>query len=132
MTRNLSKFLGPFSHRLIVLWDPRLIFGYVVQFFLLYKMIKKYSRKNGRVTWENSDQKSKNSFCFFSFSFVVHCKEVIFGPQLEQSVLYQLVKESPEKHVLEKSYSRNGKSPIELIRITPFGVTRISQSILSG
>jgi hypothetical protein len=36
------------------------------------------------------------------------------------------VKESPKNHVLEKSNSQNGKSSVELIRITPCGVIRIS------
>jgi hypothetical protein len=54
---------------------------------------------------------------------------VIFGSQLDQSVLNQPVKEFFKNHVLKKSTDENGKSSIKLIQITPFGVTRISKPI---
>jgi len=66
---------------------------------------------------------------FYSFSFIVRHRKVIFGPQLDQSVVYRLVKEFFKNHMLEKSINENGKSSIKLIRITPFGVIRISRSI---
>jgi hypothetical protein len=40
-----------------------------------------------------------------------------------------MAKESPEKDVRRKSYDENGGSSIELIRITPFGVSQISKQI---
>jgi hypothetical protein len=42
------------------------------------------------------------------------------------------VKESLKKHVPEKSYRQNGKNFIELIRIIPSGVIRITPAILAG
>jgi hypothetical protein len=68
----------------------------------------------------------KISFCFYLLSFISRCEEVILGPHLDQSVLYQLMKESPKKHVLGKSNNQNIKSGVELIRITSCRVTRIS------
>ncbi len=79
-----------------------------------------------RVSWGNSDQNFKISFCFYSLSPISRCEEVILGPHLVESFLYQLMKESPKKHVLSKSNNQNTKSCVELIRITPCGVTRIS------
>src|SRR5271168_2681323 len=71
-----------------------------------------------RVSWGNSDQNFKISFCFYSLSFISRCEEVILGPHLDQSVLYQLMKESPKKHVLRKSNNQNTKSSVELIRMS--------------
>jgi hypothetical protein len=45
----------------------------------------------------NLDQNFKISFCFYSLSFIPRCEEVILGTYLDQSVIYQLVKESPKK-----------------------------------
>jgi hypothetical protein len=81
---------------------------------------------DSRVSWGNSDQNFKISFCFYLLSFISRCEGVILGPHLDQSVLYQLMKESPKKHVLRKSNNQNTKSSVELIRITPCGVIRIN------
>ena len=59
--------------------------------------------------WGNSDQNFKNSFCFSSIFCILCNIEVSFGSQVEQSVLYQLTKESPKNHVLEKSMIKNTK-----------------------
>ncbi len=69
---------------------------------------------------------------FCSLLLIIRCEEVSFGSSVDQSVLYLLMKESLKNHVLKKSYNQYGKSPIELIRITPNGVIRISQSTSRG
>jgi hypothetical protein len=81
------------------------------------------------VRWGNSDQKLKISFCFYSFSFIIRRKELIFGVQLEQSVLYRLVKVIFENLLLERNYNQNAKSSSKLIRITPFRINRINKLI---
>jgi hypothetical protein len=85
-----------------------------------------------RVLWGNSDQNFKILFYFCSLLLIARCEEVSFGPSVDQSVLYLLVKESLKNHVLKKSYNQYGKSPSELIRIAPNGVIRISQTNYSG
>jgi hypothetical protein len=87
--------------------------------------IKSSTKKNqtdNRVSWGNADQNFKISFCFYSLSFISRFEEVILGLHLDQSVLYQLMKESLKKHVLRKSNNQNTKSSVELIRIAPCGV----------
>jgi hypothetical protein len=72
--------------------------------------LRKTMKKPYRVRWGNSDQNFEISCSFCSFSFISHCEEVVLRPYLDQSVLYQLVKESPKNHLLEKSISQNGKA----------------------
>jgi hypothetical protein len=57
-----------------------------------------------RISWRNSDQNFEISFYFCSFSFIISRKEVSFGPELDQSILYPLVKESLKTYVPEKSH----------------------------
>ena len=79
------------------------------------------------VCWGNSDQNLKFFYYFCPFSVTTLGRIVVFGSEIIQSVLYLLTKESPQNHILEKSISENGESGVELIRITPFRVIRISQ-----
>jgi hypothetical protein len=87
---------------------------------------------NSIVCWGNSDHNFKILSYFCSLLLITRCEEVSFGSSVDQSVLYLLMKESLKNHVLKKSYNQYGKSPIELIRITPNGVIRISQSTSRG
>ncbi len=86
----------------------------------------------GIVLWGNSDQNFKILSYFCSLLLITRCEEVSFGSSVDQSVLYLLMKESLKNHVLKRSYNQYGKSPIELIRITPFGVIQISQPTIRG
>ncbi len=45
--QKVGQFLHHFHQRSAIFQGPRLNFGYVVQFFILYKLVKKYSKKNG-------------------------------------------------------------------------------------
>jgi hypothetical protein len=60
----------------------------------------------------NSGQKSKNSFCFCSFSFTLYYKDLVFWI-ITRSKCPLSTDES--KHVLRE---RNVRSSVELIRIT--------------
>jgi hypothetical protein len=83
-------------------------------------------KETSRVLWGNSDQNFEISFCFCSFSVILHCILMIFLSLLVQSVLYRFAKESPKNIILVKSISQNGESSVELIRITPHGVIQIT------
>jgi hypothetical protein len=54
---------------------------------------------------------------------------VIFGPQVDQHLLYRMAKKSPKNRVPKKSIGQNGKKKVELIRIIPNGVIRITVDI---
>ena len=81
---------------------------------------------SNRVTWCNSDQKFEDSFCCCWLSFILRCRRIAFGSLLVSSILYLLTKWSSENNLLEKSCSKNRKSCVALIRITPHGVIWIT------
>jgi hypothetical protein len=57
---------------------------------------------------------------------------VIFGAQVDQHWFYPMAKKSPKNRVPKKSIGQNGKKKVEVIRIIPYGIIRITMEIRWG
>jgi hypothetical protein len=49
--------------------------------YYMYVYVSREQTNCSRVSWVNSDQNFKISFCFYSLSFISRCEEVILGPE---------------------------------------------------
>ncbi len=77
-----------FRCRSAIFKDPRLNFWYVIQFFLLYKMIKEWFEKNLRMVSKNDSQWSPKRQHFWQKIMINH----FFLGKLEVLIDYQLIR----------------------------------------
>jgi hypothetical protein len=91
MNRHCKKCTDYESERRRLIWfQPR----FLPLIFMIHRALR-----------GNSDENRRKRFCFCSFSAAARSKEVIFGAQVDQYLLYRMAKNSSKNRVLKKVLS---------------------------
>ena len=115
-SEKCSKFLQYIGCRSAILGGPKLNFIYVVQLFLLYKMVKKYLKKNGMLVSKHASHYSNfTDFWWFFNKNQIFLAIFIIMRELysKMDVLFGIsVKNCIESHIFWKKFFSVENSPV--------------------